>query len=110
MESGEGGVTLRLRHASIELTFVHLHRKRTFTGPDSLPYRWDMGFKFVRLSRDDATRQELARFHRRRLGIIGSKRDPSLDVDPSLMHMLDTVVLTFIYVEKLRMDKERRSR
>ncbi|KAI5989972.1 hypothetical protein EDD15DRAFT_2283066 [Pisolithus albus] len=95
-------------------TFIPRHgirgRKRTFKGPDGFPYRWDMDFKFVRLSRNDATRQELARFHRRRLGIIGSKRDPFLDVDPSLMHMLDMVVLTFVYVEKLRMDKERRSR
>ncbi|KAI6014648.1 hypothetical protein EDC04DRAFT_655381 [Pisolithus marmoratus] len=91
-------------------TFIPRHglegRKRTFTGPDDLPYRWDMDFRIVRLSRDDSTRQELARSHRRSFGIIGSKRDPSLNVDPSLTHILDTVVLTFVYVEKLRMDKE----
>lgn len=95
-------------------TFIPRHgirgRKRTFTGPDSLPYRWDMDFKIVRLSRDDATRQELARSHRRSLGVIGPRRDPSLDVDPSLMHMLDMIVLTFIYVEKLRRDKEKRAK
>ncbi|KAI6124349.1 hypothetical protein EV401DRAFT_1856784 [Pisolithus croceorrhizus] len=116
-------------------TFIPRHgirgrSKRTFEGPDGLPYRWDMDFKFVRvctcpkvchdspaltgfctqLSRNDATRQELARFHRQRIGIIGSRRDPYLDVDLAVMHMLDMVVLTFIYVEKLRMDKERRAR
>ncbi|KAI5989990.1 hypothetical protein EDD15DRAFT_2370319 [Pisolithus albus] len=119
-------------------TFIPSHgftrRKRTFTGPDGLSYRWDMDFRIVRvrtypkksydfpaltglvwvldaqLSRDDASRQELARSHRRSLGIIGPKKDPSLDVDPSLMHMLDMVVLTFIYVEKLRMDKEKRAK
>ncbi|KAI6101918.1 hypothetical protein F5141DRAFT_1008601 [Pisolithus sp. B1] len=102
--------THRLRHASIELMFFQLHRKRTFEGPDGLPYRWDMDFKFVRLSRDDTTRQELARSYRRSLGIIGPRRDPFLDVDLNLMHMLDTVVLTFVYVEKLRMDKEKRAK
>lgn len=95
-------------------TFIPSHgftrRKRTFTGPDGLSYRWDMDFRIVRLSRDDASRQELARSHRRSLGIIGPKKDPSLDVDPSLMHMLDMVVLTFIYVEKLRRDKEKRTK
>ncbi|KAI6101919.1 hypothetical protein F5141DRAFT_1136393 [Pisolithus sp. B1] len=115
-------------------TFIPRHgirgRKRTFEGPDGLPYRWDMDFKFVRvctcpkvchdspaltgfctqLSRNDATRQELARFHRQRIGIIGSRREPYLDVDLALKHMLDMVVLSFIYVEKLRMDKERRAK
>lgn len=95
-------------------TFIPRHgitgRKRTFMGPDGFSYRWDMDFRVVRLSRNDATRQELARSHRRSLGIIGPRRDPSLDVDPSLMHMLDIVILTFVYVEKLRMDKEKRVR
>ncbi|KAI6012970.1 hypothetical protein EDC04DRAFT_2760228 [Pisolithus marmoratus] len=79
-------------------TFIPRHgfrgRKRTFTGPDGLPYRWDMDFKIVRLSRNDATRQELARSYRRSLGIIGPRRDPSLDVDP----------------KKLRMDKEEQAK
>ncbi|KAI6014649.1 hypothetical protein EDC04DRAFT_2578696 [Pisolithus marmoratus] len=115
-------------------TFIPRHgfrgRKRTFTGPDGLPYRWDMDFKIVRvrtclndflyssaltcpgtqLSRNDATRQELARSHRRRLGIIGPRRDPSLDVDPGLMNILDTIILTFVYVEKLRRDKEEQAK
>ncbi|KAH0832240.1 hypothetical protein J3R83DRAFT_13214 [Lanmaoa asiatica] len=44
------------------------------------------------------------------LGIVGPKRKPRLDVDPDVTHMLDLIVLTFVYVEKLRMDKERASR
>ena len=58
------------------------------------------------LSRDDETGQELARSHRRSYGIIGSKQDPYLEIHPDLGHILDMVVLTFIYVEKLRMDVE----
>ncbi|KAI6144716.1 hypothetical protein BKA82DRAFT_15641 [Pisolithus tinctorius] len=82
--------------------------KHMFMGPDGFSYRWDMDFRVVRLSHNDATRQELMQSHRRSLSIIGPRRDPSLDVDPSLMHMLDIVILTFVYVEKLQMDKEKR--
>lgn len=46
--------------------------------------------------------------HRRCLGILGPKREPSLDINTDLMPILDTIVLTFVYVEKLRMDKEER--
>ncbi|KAI5986748.1 hypothetical protein F5J12DRAFT_868060 [Pisolithus orientalis] len=83
-------------------TFIPRHgirgRKCMFMGPDDLPYRWDMGFRIVRLSCNDTTCQELAWSHRQGLSIIGPKRGPSLDVDPSLMHMLDMVILTFIFV------------
>ncbi|KAF8123563.1 hypothetical protein EV363DRAFT_1403819 [Boletus edulis] len=84
-----------------------LGRKRTFTGPNGCPYRWDMVFEAVVLSRDDMSRAELARYHRGSLGIVGPKRKPQLDVDPAVEHMLDLIVLTFVYVEKIRMDKDR---
>ncbi|KAG6372536.1 hypothetical protein JVT61DRAFT_7645 [Boletus reticuloceps] len=84
-----------------------LRRKRTFTGPNGCPYRWDMVFEAVVLSRDDESRAELARYHRGSLGIVGPKRKPQLDVDPAVEHMLDLIVLTFVYVEKIRMDKDR---
>ncbi|KAF9232128.1 hypothetical protein BU15DRAFT_55372, partial [Melanogaster broomeanus] len=81
---------------------------RTFTGPDGLPYRWDMLFRVVVLSLDDESRSEIARYHRATVGIIGKKRKASLEIAPQAEHMLDLVILTFIYVEKLRMDKETR--
>ena len=58
------------------------------------------------LSQDDATRRELARSYRRCSGILRPKREPSLDMHPDLMPIIDTVVLTFVYVERLRMDKD----
>ncbi|KIJ61070.1 hypothetical protein HYDPIDRAFT_177152 [Hydnomerulius pinastri MD-312] len=85
-------------------------RKRTFTGPDGRPYRWDMDFRVVVLSLDDDSRAEVTRSHRSTLGIIGPKQQACLDVHPDVMHMLDLIVLTFVYVEKLRMDKERAAR
>ena len=104
-------------------------RKRTFTGPDGRRYRWDMHQRVVvvgvnvwfrlgcvisfvvwQLSVDDASRTEIARYHRATLGIIGKRRSACLDIVPQAEHMLDLIILTFIYVEKLRMDKETRQR
>jgi hypothetical protein len=50
---------------------------------------------------------EVARFHRATLGIIGKKRKAMLEVSPEVAHMMDTIIMTFIYVEKLRKDKEK---
>ncbi|KAG1732934.1 hypothetical protein EDB19DRAFT_1855240 [Suillus lakei] len=83
-------------------------RKRVFTGPDGCPYRWDLQFRV--LSRDDGSRTEVARFHRATLGIIGRKRKATLEVSPEVAHMMDTVIMTFIYVEKIRRDKEESSK
>ncbi|KAG2142860.1 uncharacterized protein EDB93DRAFT_1088505 [Suillus bovinus] len=85
-------------------------RKRVFTGPDGRPYRWDLESKMVVLSRDDATRTEVARFHKATLGLTGKKRKAMLEVSPEVAHMMDTVIMTFIYVEQLRKDKEEASR
>ncbi|OAX31352.1 hypothetical protein K503DRAFT_777665 [Rhizopogon vinicolor AM-OR11-026] len=86
-------------------------RKRVFTGPDGRSYRWDLNFRVVVLSQNSGSQTELARSHRATLGIIGKKRKATLEVSPEVAHsMIDTVIMTFIYVEKLRMDKERASR
>ncbi|KAF9232115.1 hypothetical protein BU15DRAFT_81582 [Melanogaster broomeanus] len=110
-----GSSTFRINGQEMQTSdFLPRHgitgRKRTFTGPDGLPYRWDMLFDVVVLSRDDGSRTEVARYHRGTLGIIGPKKKPHLDVDPDVMHMLDLIILTFVYVEKLRKDKERAAR
>ena len=60
----------------------------------------------VQLSRDAELRTEVARYHEGTLGIVGPKQMPRLEVDPSVEHMLDLIVLTFLYVEKLRGDME----
>ena len=61
----------------------------------------------MQLSRDNESRTEVARYHRGSLGIVGPKRKPRLEVDPGVEYMLDLIVLTFVYVEKIRMDKDR---
>jgi len=84
-----------------------LGRTRTFTGPDGRQYKWVMYMKDVVLWLDDGSETEIARYHRATLGIIGKRRSAFLEIAPwQAEHMLDYVVLTFIYVEKLRMDRE----
>ena len=61
---------------------------------------------YFQLSSDDETGQELARSHQRSYGIIGSKHNAYLEIHPDLQHILDMVILTFIYIEKLQMDDE----
>ncbi|KAF8552670.1 hypothetical protein OG21DRAFT_1415673 [Imleria badia] len=100
-----GSSTFRLNGQEMQSNeFIPSHgifgRKRTFTGPDGCAYRWDM------LSRDDGSRTEVARYRKGSLGIVGPKRKPRLEIDPDMEHMLDLLVLTFVYVEKIRMDKD----
>ncbi|KAG2365613.1 hypothetical protein BDR07DRAFT_1398170 [Suillus spraguei] len=99
-----GGTEVETKHFIPEKGL--LGRKRVFTGPDGRPYRWDLETTVVVLSRDDGSRMEVARFHRATLGVIGKKRKAMLEVSPEVAHMMDTVIMTFIYVEKLRRDRE----
>lgn len=99
--------------------------KRTFTGPDGRSYRWEMLYSeevvsagrvkvvrpsaeyfFLQLTRNDGSNTEVARYHRASLGLMGPKQKSYLDIDPDVTHMLDLIILTFVYVEKLRMDGE----
>ncbi|KAH7924511.1 hypothetical protein BV22DRAFT_501292 [Leucogyrophana mollusca] len=81
-------------------------RTYTFTGPDGCSYKWKHHITVDVLYLNNDSRTEVARYHRRSLGIIGEKHDPYLEVFNQGEHILDLLILTFIYVEKLRMDKE----
>ncbi|KAJ8583985.1 hypothetical protein M405DRAFT_774760 [Rhizopogon salebrosus TDB-379] len=79
-------------------------RKRVFTGPDGRSYRWDMvsRTRVVVLSLNDGSRTVVARSHR----VTGRRRKATLEISPTLAPMMDVVILTFVFVEKLRMEKE----
>ncbi|KAI5991707.1 hypothetical protein F5J12DRAFT_467102 [Pisolithus orientalis] len=85
-------------------------RKRTFKGPDDRRYRWDMHRRIVVLSLDGPSRREVARYRRSTFGsfnILGVESTKAcLEISQEVEHMLDLVILTFIYMEKLRMDRE----
>jgi hypothetical protein len=52
----------------------------------------------------------VARFHRKSLGIFRKARKASLEIFPTGEHIVDAIMVTFIYVEKLRKDRERAAR
>ncbi|KAH7925699.1 hypothetical protein BV22DRAFT_1064496 [Leucogyrophana mollusca] len=78
-----------------------------FTGHDGRPYKWKLGPDACTLKRDDASEAIVARFHHANHGIMKPKHDAYLEVWPDIIHMVDLVLVTFIYVEKLRRDHNR---
>ncbi|TFK34265.1 hypothetical protein BDQ12DRAFT_613813, partial [Crucibulum laeve] len=85
-------------------------RHRIFTGPDGKEYKWKLGIRVPELVVNDGTKTPVARFHRQRLGILSKARPASLEIFPAGEHIADVIVVTFVYIEKLRKDRERASR
>ena len=56
---------------------------------------------------NDSAKTPVARFHRRKLGIIGRAQPASLEIFGVGKDMVDLIVVTGAYMEKLRKDKER---
>jgi hypothetical protein len=48
----------------------------------------------------------VARFSRKNLGIVGAALPAALEITPAGEHMVETILVTFIYIEKLRKDRE----
>ena len=59
---------------------------------------------------NDSTKTPVAFFHRRHFGIIGEARPASLEIFKAGKEMIDLIVVTGVYMEKLRKDKERAAR
>ena len=54
----------------------------------------------------DSAKTPVACFHRRQFGIIGDARPASLEIFTAGKDMVDLIVVTGVYVEKLRKAKE----
>jgi len=81
-------------------------RRHAFAGPDGLEYEWILGSRVPELVRRDTARTPVARFHRRRLGIFRKARQASLEIFPDGTHMVDFILITFVYIQKIRNDAE----
>ncbi|KAJ8502478.1 hypothetical protein ONZ45_g11717 [Pleurotus djamor] len=87
---------------------------RQFTAPDGQEYRWTTkagasGPKACTsaLVRNDASDTVIAKYHFRSYGIVGSKHPAYLEIFPEGQHMMDLIVITFVYVEaRRRQDQE----
>ncbi|THH32335.1 hypothetical protein EUX98_g1830 [Antrodiella citrinella] len=94
-------------HSSSNLIFEGLERRvndfmptsgmlgvnRTFTGPDGLSYNWHDG-RYLYINRIDNPKFEIARFHQP----WSFRKKPYLTIAPEGMHMVDLIVVTWLYV------------
>ncbi|KAF9236636.1 hypothetical protein BU15DRAFT_49739 [Melanogaster broomeanus] len=78
-------------------------RGRSFRGPDGRTYKWKIGFRYCWRKH---SRVRLVKFHKRNLGIRKPSHPPYLDVSSDVTHMLDHIIMTYIYVERIRQDTE----
>jgi len=96
----------------------HLSRERYFIGPDMTSYVWklDTGVPSLQvegsleLYRDDDSDTCIASYKRGEVRVFGTRDPGCLEISPEGEHMIDMIVITFVYVEKLRMDMEARAR
>ncbi|KIJ59423.1 hypothetical protein HYDPIDRAFT_44011 [Hydnomerulius pinastri MD-312] len=80
---------------------------RYFAGPDGHTYKWKVGFRYCWLKVEAKhTRVPLVKYHKRNLGIRKPSHPPYLDVSSAVTHMMDHIVVTYIYMERLRQDTE----
>lgn len=79
-----------------------------FTGPNGVEYRWAMGamgLNYPKLVTMDEKKTVIAKFHRAHHFV--KKQNARLEVRPEGMEMLDHIVLTFVYAENKRRERER---
>ncbi|KAF8894852.1 hypothetical protein BD779DRAFT_867293 [Infundibulicybe gibba] len=81
---------------------------RVFMAPDGKEYRWELGLKTSTLVTNDKAKTRVARFHRKHY--IFNRRPASLEIYPGGEEIMDTILVTFIYVEKIRKDAENASK
>ncbi|KIJ92579.1 hypothetical protein K443DRAFT_685168 [Laccaria amethystina LaAM-08-1] len=107
----------RIRYGGEELLTSEYFRKtkgwgdlgkgRVFTAPDGKEYTWKLGIRVPEL----VTKEErpVAVCRRGRIGVVREARPPSLEILPDGEHMIDLIVVTFVYTEKLRTDRDDQS-
>ncbi|KIK64550.1 hypothetical protein GYMLUDRAFT_117162, partial [Collybiopsis luxurians FD-317 M1] len=79
------------------------HRAFTAHGKE---YKWVLGFYSPQLILNDGSSTVVAQFHRRKF-ILWNTPPGYLEIFPAGVDIIDTILVTFIYIEKLRKDKER---
>ncbi|KAI0081486.1 hypothetical protein K474DRAFT_1350434 [Panus rudis PR-1116 ss-1] len=81
---------------------------RTFQGPDGRAYVWNESLAACHLDLDDGSKHpvKVAKFKQR--NILKGRR-ACLEIFPAGEHMVDLIVITWLYYETRRRDKEQQS-
>jgi len=84
-------------------------RYRLFTAPgDGRSFTWIFGMWTVKLQSNDRSRTTVAQGYRSDVGLIAGKpRQARLEIFPGFEHLVDVILVTFVYAEKVRKDREK---
>ena len=63
----------------------------------------------LKLVTNDGSERPVAVYRRGRIGVVREARPPSLEILQEGEHMVDLIVVTFVYIEKLRTDRDDQS-
>ncbi|KAJ3520937.1 hypothetical protein NMY22_g12523 [Coprinellus aureogranulatus] len=93
-----------------KIVLLNLGSNRIFTGPDGKEYYWKLANTKPVLYTNDGTDTRVAKVHSKHYGIIGTARPATLEIFPAGEHMVDLIVVTLVYIEKLRREREQARR
>ncbi|KAJ7142142.1 hypothetical protein C8R43DRAFT_582603 [Mycena crocata] len=85
-------------------------RHRIFTALDGREYKWILGAYTSQLKVNDDTETVVARYRPKKLGLFSKPRKASLEILPPFEHLMDEILVTFVYIERVRKQKERAAR
>ncbi|KAL0577675.1 hypothetical protein V5O48_004323 [Marasmius crinis-equi] len=87
-------------------------RHRIFTGRDGREYKWYLRWWYSELVRNNEAKTPVAIFHPKSFKSLFTKNcvPAHLEIFPDGEHMVDEIFTTFVYIEKLRKEKERAAR
>ncbi|KDQ53159.1 hypothetical protein JAAARDRAFT_436641 [Jaapia argillacea MUCL 33604] len=88
-----------------------LNRDRQFIGPNGVAYIWKIPSRgHLELYVDDESKTEVAALHGASKGVRNQKHPAFLEIQPAGLHMVDLIVVTMVYVEYIRVSRERANR
>ncbi|KAH7882507.1 hypothetical protein F5I97DRAFT_261845 [Phlebopus sp. FC_14] len=85
----------------------NLSSSQSFVGSDGRKYKWKIESTNCWLKAENSV-VELAKYHRCNLGFLTPQHPPYIEISPSVLHILDEIIMTFVYAEKLSQDRRRR--
>ncbi|KAL0947775.1 hypothetical protein HGRIS_013851 [Hohenbuehelia grisea] len=85
-------------------------KDRIFNGPDGQDYRWRISASNAELTAQDPSRTPIARYEPEQPNLVSKTKKATLEIYPEGEHMVDTIVVSFVYMEKIRKDREHDAR
>ncbi|KZP21156.1 hypothetical protein FIBSPDRAFT_1044321 [Athelia psychrophila] len=80
---------------------------RVFTAPgDGRSFRWTLGTCTSSLVLDDGSKTPVAQSHRSNSGVLGKPRQARLEIFAGFEHLVDVILVGYVFVEKLRKERE----